>query len=257
MRPLVQTTLLLALLIAAVPAAGQELRYGPESPLGNGTARAYLILSDEGHPLELGFALSESALEGLPDLADKPDEEAFLLIDLEMPEGNPTPFRLAALDWNPRGHVPPMYQLPHFDFHFYLIDPETRDAILPADPDDYASFEARGILPVVEGHLPGDYVYAPASTIPRMGAHWIDPASHELHGAGFDTTYLYGTWDGSVIFWEPMMTKAYIESRPDAVIEIATPARVATPGWYPSAYRVGFDDESKEYRIALVGFTER
>lgn len=257
MRPLVWFPFFLALLIAAVPTAGQELRYGPESPLGDGTARAYLILSDDGHPLELGFALSESALEGLPDLADKPDEEAFFLVDLEMPEGNPTPFRLASLDWNPRGHIPPMYGLPHFDFHFYLIEAGQRDAILPEDPSDYAAFEAVGAVAPEQGLLPGNYVYPGEATVPQMGAHWIDPASHEFHGETFDKTFIYGTWQGEVIFWEPMITKAYLESRIDDRSDVATPARVASPGWYPSGYRVGFDDEAKEYRIALIGFSER
>lgn len=256
MRPLVPVSLVLVLLLSAVPTAGQELRYGPESSLGEGTARTYLILED-GRPIELGFALSESALEGLPDLADKPDEEAFLLVDMEMPEGNPTPFRLASLDWNPRGHIPPMYGLPHFDFHFYLIEAEERDAILPEDPSDYAAFELVGAVAPEEGLLPANYVYPGEATVPQMGAHWIDPASHEFHGETFDTTFIYGTWQGGVIFWEPMITKAYLESRPDVVIDVAIPARVESPGWYPSSYRVAFDAEAKEYRIALVGFSER
>ncbi|MGH7565437.1 MAG: DUF5602 domain-containing protein [Gemmatimonadota bacterium] len=249
---LVPLPIVLALLVAA-PAVGQELRYGPESPLGHGTARAYVIVGD-GQPVEIGIALSESALEGLPDLADKPDEEAFVLVDLPLPEENPTPFRLASMDWNPRGHPPVMYGLPHFDFHFYLIDAEVRDAILPGDPPDLALFEGRGSRAPEEGLLPMHYVYPGEATVPQMGGHWVDPASHEFHGSTFDTTFIYGTWDGGVIFWEPMMTKAYIESRPDATIEIATPTRAAATGWYPSAYRVGFDPQAKEYRIALVGF---
>jgi hypothetical protein len=54
-----------------------------------------------------------------------------------------------------------------------------------------------------------------------------------------------------------MITKAYIESRPEALIGIATPPRVTSPGWYPTAYRVAFDETAKEYRIALVDFSLR
>jgi hypothetical protein len=245
--------IVIALLVAA-PAVGQEFQYGPESPLGQGTARTYVIVGD-GRPLELGIALSESALEGLPDLADVPPEhEAFVLIDLPLPAENPTPFRLASMDWNPRGHPPVMYGLPHFDFHFYLIDAEVRDAILPGDPPDLVGFEGRGSRAPEEGLLPVHYVYPGEATVPQMGGHWVDPASHEFHGEEFDTTFIYGTWDGGIIFWEPMITRTYIESRHDATIKIATPARVANNGWYPSAYRVSFDPDAKEYRIALVGF---
>lgn len=35
------------------------------------------------------------------------------------------------------------------------------------------------------------------------------------------------------------------------------PARCAVPGWYPTAYKVAFDEGSKEYRVALVDFEER
>jgi hypothetical protein len=254
LRSLASLALVLGL---AAGVRAQEIHYGPAVSFGDGTARTYVLVQD-GHPLQVGFALSESALSGLPELADAPDEEAFVLVDLELPADNPTPFRLLALDWNPRGHVPPgVYDVPHFDFHFYMIDAETRDAILPESPDAYAAFESRAKDGVAEGMLPANYVYPGEATVPQMGAHWIDPASHEFHGQPFDSTFIYGTWDGHVIFWEPMITKAYIESRPQARIEIATPEHVATPGWYPSAYRVEFDEASKEYRIALVDFSQR
>lgn len=247
----------LVFLLVAAPLAAQTLHYGPESPLGQGTARAYTIVDDQNRPVEIGIALSETALEGLPELADvPPDQEALLLLDLPLPETNPTPFRLASINWVPRGHEPVMYGLPHFDFHFYLIDAETRDAILPGDPPDLVAFEGRGSLAPEEGLLPANYVYPGQTTVPQMGGHWIDPASHEFHGETFDRTFIFGTWDGEVIFWEPMITKAHIESRPDATIPIATPTRAAKSGWYPSAYRVAFDAEAKEHRIALVGFAE-
>lgn len=89
-----------------------------------------------------------------------------------------------------------------------------------------------------------------------MGSHWIDPAAHELHGAAFDRTFLYGTWDGRVLFYEPMITKAEIERRVDETTPVAVPERHAAAGWYPSAYRVRFDGASGEYRIALTGFAE-
>ena len=36
------------------------------------------------------------------------------------------------------------------------------------------------------------------------------------------------------------------ERHPDTTVGIATPARYATPGWYPSAYRVVFDEDAEE-----------
>jgi hypothetical protein len=34
------------------------------------------------------------------------------------------------MDWEPHGHPPPgVYDVPHFDFHFYMITPEERAGI--------------------------------------------------------------------------------------------------------------------------------
>lgn len=253
-------------LLGAADLAAQQIRYGPESPLGEGTARTYLAVDPDGRPSELGFALSETAMATLPDLADKPDHEAFVVVDLELPEGSPAQFRFASMDWNPRGHIPPgIYTVPHFDFHFYTVDPATRDAIMPGESDapgetgDFAgtAFEQRGMMTPEAGWLPAHYVNPGGTTVPMMGGHWIDPGSHEFHGEPFDKTFIYGTWDGQVIFWEPMITKAFIESKPESPYQIAAPEKVPQPGWYPSSYLVRYDANAKEYRIALTGFAER
>jgi len=44
-----------------------------------------------------------------------------------------------------------------------------------------------------------------------MGLHWLDIASPELNGAEFRYTLFYGSWDGRIIFDEPMITKALLE----------------------------------------------
>jgi hypothetical protein len=35
------------------------------------------------------------------------------------------------------------------------------------------------------------------------------------------------------------------------------PARVPEPGWYPTAYRVSYDAQAREYRVALTGLVSR
>lgn len=251
-------TLLLpvALLLVTAPLAAQQVHYGKAAQIGDGHVRAYVMLDEQAHPLELGIAIDEAAFGSLPDLAEAPPEEAFVELDLLLPEENPTPYRYAMFHWNPRGHEPDgIYTVPHFDFHFYLTDPEARHAIVPTGTPE--EFEARGMKAPEDGYLPAHYVNPGGTTVPMMGSHWIDPASHEFHGQPFDKTFIYGTWDGEVIFGEPMITKAYIESRGDETIEIALPSRFAAAGVHPSAYRVRYDAEAKEYRIALTGFETR
>jgi len=45
--------------------------------------------------------------------------------------------------------------------------------------------------------------------------------------------------------------------KPDVRAAIATPARYAAPGHYPTEYRVYWNESTKEYRVALAGLVER
>src|SRR5678816_2392535 len=48
--------------------AGAHRQYGTPQRVGNGTVRTYIVMDQKngGRPLEVGVALSEQALEGLP-----------------------------------------------------------------------------------------------------------------------------------------------------------------------------------------------
>jgi hypothetical protein len=231
--------------------------YGAPLPLGSGTARVYAQFAN-GAPAEVGVALSEAAFAGLP--ADgaaggmpMPDGHHTYVSILQMPARNPTPYRFVALDWNPAGHMPPgIYDQPHFDFHFFSTTEAARGAIVPTDPE----FDAKGERVPGAELLPAGYTKLPGA-VPLMGAHWVDPTSPELNGQLFTRTFLYGTWDGELIFAEPMVTKAFLEAKPDFRAPIATPARYAAAGYYPTEYRVYWNAAAKEYRVALAGLAKR
>lgn len=245
--------------------SNSQVRYGAPSALGSGTVRTYLIADKSGKPAELGVAISDGAMATVPDLSDKPPMEAFLTRDLQFPQGAPAPFKLMGFFWRPLGHPPVhIYTVPHFEFHFYMIDAATRNAILPAADDQPSEmgafisgpFAERASRKPAAAALPATYVYSPGSAVPMMGGHWTDEQSHEFHGQPFDHTLVYGTWDGKVIFMQPMITRAFLLSKPQATYEIPA-TKVAAPGWYPSAYTVQYNAAAKEYRVGLVGFAER
>jgi hypothetical protein len=112
----------------------------------------------------------------------------------------------------------------------------------------------------------------PVVAVPHMGVHWVDLHAPELQGAlgnpqgyrPFTTTFIHGAWDGKFIFDEPMVTRAFILGRKaasapaqrDSLVQLRTPARTAV-GLTPGAYRVTYDAESKEYRIALTQFVRK
>ena len=173
---------------------------------------------------------------------------------LPMPAQNPTPYKFVELDWNPIGHGAPHTE-PHFDFHFYTISQAERDAILPTDPQ-WAAKASR--LPADDFNRPTFAcpcailnVPAPQMAVPRMGLHWIDTKSAEYAGGAFTTTYITGSWDGKVIFQEPMITRAFIKATKDTTMTLPQAKRASPAGWYPGAYRVTYDAQAREYRIAL------
>lgn len=234
-----------ALSRAAQGPPGTHRQYGPPIKVGHGNARAYIIL-DQGVPSELGVALTEGALDGLPAPSGGfPDIHTWVL---PMPAQNPTQYQLVELDWNPVGHPPPMvYTVPHFDFHFYTISLAERNAILPGP--DFGAKAAN--YPPEEFRAPG-FVPDPIG-IPLMGLHWSNPSSPEFHGLPFTSTFLYGSWDGHATFVASMATRAYLLSHPDTLGTIAVPASFEKSGYHPTAYRVTFDERAREYRVGITG----
>ena len=172
------------------------------------------------------------------------------------------------LDWNPHGHGGP-YTAPHFDFHFYRVPLATRNEI-DLTAADFAAKAAR--MPAAE-EIPAGYVSThvllgttPAGmTVPRMGLHWVDLKSPELPPSNqpFTRTFIMGSWDGQVIFDEPMVTRDFIlaqRSGPATAGDDRGAARrsaTCRPGSIRRATAIRWDEAAGEYRIALQGLTWR
>lgn len=258
--------------------AGVHRQYGTPQKIGNGMVRTYVVLDQKngGAPLEVGVAMSEGAMDGLP--APVPGTMNMHMFLLDMPAQNPTPYRFVQFDWNPLGHEPAgVYDLPHFDFHFYTVSKDVRASILPSDPHfaqkaaNFPAAEYRAPF-YIDAATPAGITPAQA-TVPQMGLHWLDVRSPELQGmagnpAGFKPftkTFIYGSWDGQYIFDEPMITRAYIMAKHsatdaavrDEIIPVPTAPHYTPAGYYPSAYRITWDAQAKEYRVALVQLTRR
>jgi hypothetical protein len=231
--------------------------YGKPVTVGRGTARTYVTVNN-GVTSEIGVALTEGALSGLPD-AHAPGgvhAEGHITFEqvLELPAENTSAFRHVLFAWNPNGHEPPgIYDTPHFDFHFYNIDNAERLTIDPADPE-YQKKAERKPAPDL---IPERYILPAPLAFARMGVHWVDTTSSELRGEPFSRTLIYGSWNGKVIFVEPMITKAFLETKPSFSAALPAPARGREAGYYPKGYSVRWDAAAKEYRITLTGFSPR
>jgi len=215
--------------------------YAAPTPFGDGTVRTYVVRDSRGAPTSIGVELSESALQGPPTTKT--------MLHIPFPkEADDTQYTFVMFDWNPAGHVPDhVYTVPHFDFHFYMTKQDDVMAI-QAGPDPIVA-ESR--------FVPKNYISPGNESFPAMGVHPVDATSGEFNGKTFDQTFIWGFSRGQIQFIEPMITKAFLETKPDFRAPIAIPARHAAPGYYPTEYRVYWKPETKEYRVALSGLVRR
>ena len=203
-----------------------------------------------GKLFAVGVSFSDDALRGLPTVL--PAGEEGIEYTLSLPkEAAGSVFKQIGINWNPHGHAPSkIYDVGHFDFHFYMIPENERNTITAAGEGLKKAY-----IPLPDDLTPSGYILAPDSAMPRMGAHWADPNSHEFHGHAFTKTFLFGSYDGKLLFFEPMITKAYLETKPNVTEAIKLPARFVGSNDYPTRYTVTYDAGTKEYTVALEGIS--
>lgn len=266
--------------------------WGKSEALGDGEIRTFVTLDEAGNPSLVGVYFGESALSGLPETpsdgeSDIKDADGNVIIPccghevlVEFPEAiSATPLDHFVMNWNPVGHPPAgVYESPHFDLHFYTISVEDRDAIAMAtadtlcmvpNPPDVGGehpvavscevFE-QATMPLPDDQVPPGFISLGAVE-PRMGDHLGSFEASELHGEPFTYTWIYGAYGGRLIFYEPMVTAAFLEEKHEEVCtEIAMPEAMPEPGYYPSEYCIrylpGEEDGAGAYVVSLESFIE-
>ncbi len=203
-----------------LPPAG--IYFGASTHVGDGDATGFVLLDKNAKPTSVGITLSDDVLQQLPTT---PTE---YLVELP-PQANATPFTHIGLDWNPTGHPPAgVYDKPHFDFHFYTISLSQRASITDPDPATPAT-----------SVVPADYMVSPP-VVPREGSHYIDTTGPEFNGQPFTSAFVYGFYNGTLNFVEPMVTKDFIASKSSFSAAIKQPAIYQKAGYYPTSYSVRY-----------------
>ena len=227
---------------------------GPEVQVHDGKAWTWVQIAKNGSPERIGITLNDEALNSLPvggtgeGSHDHSGENDWIL--KFHPKASVTTFDHVGLDWNPMGHEPePIYGKPHFDFHFYLISPEAVAAIPPYEVD---SLKFKNWP--VPAYFPANYFNA-GGGVPQMGAHWVDVTSPEFNGQPFSQTFIYGSFDGKVTFYEPMITLEFLKNNSNFQRNIPQPAKVQKSSYYPTIERVVKHDGVTE--IVFDGFVYR
>lgn len=216
--------------------------YGDETAFGGGTAKTYATLDEDGKPTAVGITISKSALNALPTAAfDK-------MLDLPDEAHHNTPFHFLSLNYATFGHPPlGIYDVAHFDLHFYKIDMEEAMAIGEDDT-------LQGQVAPPAGYLPTTYVAANYTSM--MGTHWVDVSAPEFNGQAFDKTFIYGTFDGEITFYEPMIERSQLQNGNVFTVDIKQPDSYAPSGNYPMQYRTTYDSAGNA-SVELVNFVAK
>ena len=216
----------LGVVLSGAVTGNEPILRGKIEKIGAGTVQSFVTLDPGGAPTTIGVTLSAGALEQLPPTPNAVsrcfdldadgrhtghecigDEERIL--DLPVKPSAGLPFRWISVNWNPAGHHNTPYAQPHFDFHFNTADRSRVEAMVApgrcGELADCGDFKI-ATRPVPAQYLPSGYIDVGA-VVPRMGNHLLDSRSPELKDSlPFSSTFIYGAYDGELIFWEPMIT---------------------------------------------------
>ncbi len=221
--------------------------YGPVVQMGKGHLRSWINISrKENKPLAIGIEFTEKSMDDLP--GDPANHHANMFnLTLHQKAKALTAFDHITINWEPAGHAPMgIYNIPHFDMHFYKITMEAQMAITGVP----------GPVPA-SGYLPAAYVIQ-GVTIPRMGTHWLNPASPELPPTfqPFTHTFIFGSNNGHVHFYEPMITRGFLLTGTSISKAFPTPTNFSPVNkYYPSVYKIWKSSDNGRHYVALTDFT--
>jgi hypothetical protein len=216
-----------------------------ETSLHKGKVWTSAKVDKDGKPLSVSIVLNDAALTSVPlgQPTDHMSPANNLLIPI--PDKSGTPFKFAMVNWNSSGHEPDhIYTLPHFDFHFYLST--------QAEVMSYMD-EAKLNAEPASGYMPANHISGPG--VPMMGKHYIDATSPELHNKTFTQTFLFGSYDSKVVFWEPMITQEFLKNTTQFERALPQPSKFQQAGYYPTKMKINIHNGVTE--ISLTDFVIR
>ena len=263
-------------------ASAPDQYQGDSAELGSGTVSTYVEMDTAGDLRAIGVRVSASAIESLPvepdgtapcfdvdgDGAEDPQSECFMMLrrDLRLPTAASqavAPFGYVPFNLNPEGHpppAPPVYAEPHFDFHFYLVGLEDVKQIRTGTCGFFIDCEVyeRARVPVPVEYMPQDYIEVGAAA-GEEGNHLLLSTAPELGDppANFTQTFIFGSYDGHIIFYEPMIAVSVFTTALDECHEVALPAAWEVAGPYPTRYCMRYLPDEEAYTVSLESFVRR
>ena len=221
---------------------------GPETAVFHGKAWTWIELDKTGTLERVAISINDEALNsvtaGTGKISEDHQHEANVVLKFH-PKADATIFRHVWINWNPDGHPPVgIYDKPHFDFHYYLVSSAERETFI-----DPVKLDAS----LTPDYLPANYFGG--DPVPFMGKHYVDLTSPELNGQPFTQTFIFGSYDAQLAFWEPMITLEFLKNTSNFERDIPQPAKFQKTGYYPTRMRI--TKISGVTNIILEGFVLR
>lgn len=244
--------------------------------IGDGWIYTWGAFDPTGNPSSIGVTFTENALDDMFEVTDPNNQFPRLVPHLNMPDmfdaarvynieypqivKDKTPFDHIGWYANSEGHAPfSIYDKPHVDVHFFLDTIQERERITGAPELNSQLYKYPK-----DGFLNRDYILPndpttnqPATGDALQGAHWVDRETPEFRGQPFTETFIFGTYNGEVNFWEPMITKEFFQTKPNITKPIKFPDIVAEDGFYPTEYSIKYNPNFGEYTVSLDNFVYR
>jgi hypothetical protein len=173
--------------------------------------------------------------------------------DIPLPETvkSSTGFDHLKVYWEPHGHPPGPYLVPHFDFHFYTLSAEQVNAIDCADSIKPAQLPAGYLLPDVTIPELGTLV---GLCVPKMGMHAL--LGSELNSSTpFEKAMVVGYDHQRPIFIEPMITRETLDAQHSFTMDVPQIPGAPSTVHYPQRFRADYDSTAKAYRFVFSDFT--
>jgi hypothetical protein len=202
--------------------------------------------------VSFGATVPMGAVQNAP--ADEPmvwPPVAAAIIPLPEAVSTATGFKDMTVYWEPHGHPPGPYLVPHFDFHFNTVSINDLNTIDCADSTKPSQLPAAYELPDVA--IPGMGTLV-GLCVPQMGMHAL--LGSELRSpTTFQKTMIVGYYRAKPIFLEPMITSASLLERHSFRMDIPAVPDVATGTRYPTTFRADYDSTTQAYKFVFSGFT--
>jgi hypothetical protein len=253
-------TLTAGLAILAVPFALSVTRaqsnQNLQVELFGGLTSSAAKLDANGNVLEASITLPMVMIENAPKTMNMTGPMRADAV-LEFPEvvRKTTFLNHAGIFWNPMGHEPTgRYAAPHWDFHFFGIEPKQAAAI------DCSDLTLENPASIAKGWLPPVPPNAPAKNfcVPLMGFH-SEPLTEfktpgQFKDGLFDKVMLGGYYAGQFRFIEPMVTTELLLKKQSFSLPVPVPSSLGKTTSFPTKFEAIFDAGTNAYRLVFSEF---